>query len=40
MEFEVKEGMSQGRVLSPLHFAVVVHVVTELARDGILSELL
>ena len=31
-EFEVKEGMHQGSVLSPLLFALVVDVVTEFAR--------
>ena len=31
-EFEVKVGMHQGSVLSPVHFAVVVDVVTEFAR--------
>ena len=39
-EFEVKVGMHQGSVLSPFIFAVVVDVVTELARVGVLSELL
>ena len=39
-EFEVKVGMHQGSVLSPFLFAVVVYVVTELAREGTLSELL
>ena len=39
-EFEVKVGMHQGSVLSPFIFAVVVDVVTELAREGALSELL
>ena len=32
-EFEVKEGMHQGSVLSPFLFAVVVDVVCELARE-------
>ena len=39
-EFEVKVGMHQGSVLSPCLFAVVVDVVTELARNGAPSELL
>ena len=39
-EIEVKVGMHQGSVLSPLFLAVVVDVVTEFARYGALSELL
>ena len=39
-EFEVKVGMHQGSVLSHFPSAVVVDVVTELAREGALSELL
>ena len=39
-EFEVKVGMHQGSVLSPCIFAVAVNVVTELAREVALSELL
>ena len=39
-EFEVKVGMDQGSVLSLFLFAVVVDVVIELAREGVLSELL
>ena len=39
-EFEVKVGMHQVSVLSPFLFVVVVDVVTELAREGALSELL
>ena len=31
-EFDVKEGMLQGSVLSPFLFAVVVNVVSEFAR--------
>ena len=36
-EFEVKVGMHQGSVLTPIFFAVVVN---EVARKGALSELL
>ena len=39
-EFEVRMGKHQGSVLSPFVFAVVVDVVTEFAREGVLSELL
>ena len=39
-EFEVNVEMHQGSMLSPFLFAVVVDVVTELAREGVLSELL
>ena len=39
-ELEVKVGMQQGSVLSPFLFAVVVDVVTEFAREGVLCELL
>ena len=39
-EFEVKVGMHQGSVLSPFLLAVVVDVVSEFAREGVLSELL
>ena len=39
-EFEVKVRMHGGSVLSHLLFAVVVDVVTEFARKGVLSELL
>ena len=39
-ESEVKVGMHQGSVLSPFLFAVVVDVVTEWPREGVLSELL
>ena len=40
MEFEVKVGMHQGSVLSPILSVVVVHVVNEFAKEGALSELL
>ena len=33
-QFEVIVGMHQGSVLSPFHFAVVVNVVAEFAREG------
>jgi hypothetical protein len=39
-QFGVKVGVHQGSVLSPLVFAVVVDVVTEDARNGLLSEML
>ena len=39
-EFEVKVGVHQGSVLSPLLFAIVVDVVTENARRGVVNELL
>ena len=39
-EFEVKVGMHQGSVMSPLLFAVEVDVVIEFAREGALRELL
>ena len=39
-KFEVKVGMHQGSMLSPLVFAVVVVVVTESARNGLMSEIL
>ena len=38
-EFEVEVGMHQGSVLSPF-FAVVVDVVTEFMKEGVISELL
>ena len=37
-EFEIKVGMHQGSVLSHFLFTVVVGVVTEFAREGVLSE--
>ena len=39
VEFEVKVGIHEGSVLSPFFFAVMVDIVTELAREGALSEL-
>ena len=39
-EFEVKVGVHQGSVLSPLLFAIVVDVITENARRGVVNELL
>ena len=39
-EFEVKVGVHQGSVLSPLMFAIVVDVITENARRGEVNELL
>ena len=39
-EFEVKVGIHQGSVLSPLLFAIVVDVITENAGRGVVNELL
>ena len=39
-EFEVKVGVHQGSVLSPLLFAIVMDVITENARRGVVNELL
>ena len=39
-EFWVKVGVHQGSVLSPLVFAIVLDVVTESAREGLLNEML
>lgn len=39
-EFEVKVGVHQGSVLSPLVFAIVIDVVTESAREGLMGEML
>ena len=38
-EFEVKVGVHQGSVLTPLLFAIVVDVITENARRGVMNEL-
>ena len=37
-EFKVKVGVHQGSVLSPLLFAIVVDVITENARRGVVNE--
>ena len=39
-EFEVKVGVRQGSVLSPLLFAIVADLVTENVRNGLMSEML
>ena len=39
-EFKVKVGVDQGSVLSPLLFALVVDVIKENARRGVVNELL
>ena len=39
-EFEVKVGVHQGSLLSPLLFAIVVDVITKNARRGVVNELL
>jgi len=39
-EFEVKVGVHQGSVFSPLIFAIVADVVTESVRNGLMSEML
>ena len=36
-EFEVKVGVQQGSVLLPLAFVIVVDVVTENVRNGLMS---
>ena len=38
-EFEVKVGLHPLSLLSPFLFEVIVDVVTEFAREGVLSEL-
>ena len=38
-EFEVKRGVHQGSVLSPLLFAIVVDMITESVRNGLMSEM-
>ena len=40
MEFEVKVGVRQGSVMSPLLFAIIVDVIRENARRGVVNELL
>ena len=40
MAFKIKVGVHQGSVLSPLLFAIVVDVITEYARRGVVIELL
>ena len=39
-EFEVKVGVDQGSLLSPLFFAIVVDVITESVRNDLMSEIL
>ena len=39
-EFEVKAGVHQGSVLSPLLFAIVVDVITENAKRSVVYELM
>ena len=39
-EFEVNVGVHQESVLSPLLFVIVVYVITENARRGVVNELL
>ena len=39
-EFGVRVGVHQGFALSPLIFAIVVGVVTEHAKEGLLNEIL
>ena len=39
-EFQVKVGVHQGSVLSPLLLAIAVDIITENARRGVVNELL
>ena len=39
-EFLVQVGVHQESVLSPLLFAIVVHVISEKAREGLMNEIL
>ena len=39
-EFEVKVGVHQGSTLSPLLFVIVVDMITESVRNGLMSEML
>ena len=39
-EFDIVVGVHQGSVLSPLLFAIVVDVVTENAREGLMKKVL
>ena len=39
-EFEVKVGVHQGSVLSPLLLAIAVDVISEKAKRGVVNELL
>ena len=39
-EFEVKVGLHQGSMLSPLLFTIFVDVITEKVRRGVVNELL
>ena len=39
-DFQVKIGVHQGSVLSPLLFVIVVDVITESVRNGLMSEML
>ena len=39
-EFEVKVGVHQGSTLSPLLFAIMVDMITESVRNGLMSEML
>ena len=38
-KFEIKFSVHKGSVLSPLLFAIVVDVITEKARKGVVNEL-